>query len=306
MNLVNLASQVNVSVRQIERWRDAGLVPKPNVNALGRGKGKQSDYPEEAIEMVEATQRLVADGLGLDDVLLHLFVEGYSVWIEKVKACILRNLEPLISIVPENPEGAFIVAEQAGYDPRILTKVKALTASLSKEDRQSFIIVMAARLLGNSENMFESDGCEPKTEDKPAEKTFAEIVVQALGAGPWSPGNPEEALNSLPDVKALREAIQTAGEPELHEVSRFVQSFTKLLSLGCMLGLPLQDYGLEVIKKAFSAMNKPSLVLVLSYVVWAGQHGCRQRSRELTQVFEEALARLQTALESTTIPLATT
>ncbi|MER3390236.1 MAG: hypothetical protein RJQ01_09405 [Microcella sp.] len=81
-----------VSARQIERWRQLDLLPRPARRGLGRGKGSASAYPVEATELATAIASRIRAGERLDFMGLLLFVERLPV----PEAGIRRALTELI------------------------------------------------------------------------------------------------------------------------------------------------------------------------------------------------------------------
>lgn len=85
---------VNPTPRQLKRWRDEGLLPKPLRSWLGRGRGSVSEYPVEALprvvvlaslsrlarEPVQATLLLFAIGDWADEVRLK---RSHHAWLQQ-------------------------------------------------------------------------------------------------------------------------------------------------------------------------------------------------------------------------------
>lgn len=68
-----------VSEYQLERWRGAGLLPRALRSGLGRGRGSQSSYREEALPMALILANTAGQGRSLHAAALELFMFGYPV-----------------------------------------------------------------------------------------------------------------------------------------------------------------------------------------------------------------------------------
>jgi hypothetical protein len=111
-----------VRPRQLERWRQAGMLCRPTVTHLGRGRGTSSAYPYCAAERCIEITGLMAEHRNLRDVLLVLFLRGREVDLEVVRAAYVAQTHDLEDGIREaaalRPSGhpledAFDVAEPA-------------------------------------------------------------------------------------------------------------------------------------------------------------------------------------------------
>lgn len=72
-------SGIKVTTRQLQDWRQAGLIPSPSVRHLGRGRGTVSSYPKGTVPQVVAVARVLASDRSLDRAVLRLFASGHPV-----------------------------------------------------------------------------------------------------------------------------------------------------------------------------------------------------------------------------------
>ncbi|MFJ1589141.1 hypothetical protein ACIOD0_02650 [Kitasatospora albolonga] len=79
--LIDHARQLGhvVSVKQLESWRRAGLLPRNTSRSLGRGRGSTSVPADEAFGLVVALARLARRGNRPSHLALALFGEGHPV-----------------------------------------------------------------------------------------------------------------------------------------------------------------------------------------------------------------------------------
>jgi hypothetical protein len=94
--------RIRVTPRQLERWRQAGILQPPMRHGLGRGPGSASSYPDAAIEQAAVLAGLVRRGQPLGDVALVLFarrrwcqedavIAGYRGCLARMEAEALGN-----------------------------------------------------------------------------------------------------------------------------------------------------------------------------------------------------------------------
>jgi hypothetical protein len=110
-----------VSPRQIERWRQAHLLPGPVRHGLGRGKGSSAAYPPETADhVIRVIQALRATGRRLDLVALVLFAEGDPVDERALRDAFEAAVVEMATRIPGNQEEeGFDRAEAAAvqWDP---------------------------------------------------------------------------------------------------------------------------------------------------------------------------------------------
>lgn len=82
-----------VTARKLERWRQRGLIPRAKRRGLGRHAGSVSVLPDGACDQVEAAAKAVARYRSIDQALLVMFVEGWRVDEQALKAAYVRQLE---------------------------------------------------------------------------------------------------------------------------------------------------------------------------------------------------------------------
>src|SRR5215470_16804556 len=80
-------ARFEVSERQLVRWQNSGLLPRPRRRFLGRGRGSEAVYPEGATQRLLAICRIHQSDQEkrLDYVLWRLWWEGHNVDIKRVR-----------------------------------------------------------------------------------------------------------------------------------------------------------------------------------------------------------------------------
>ena len=84
-------SDFTVSDAQLHRWRSRGLIPRPKVRRLGRGRGTASFYPVGTDLQVIALCELLTTIRNLDLAAMALFFQGYPVSLELLKSILLTT-----------------------------------------------------------------------------------------------------------------------------------------------------------------------------------------------------------------------
>jgi len=107
------ATNVRVSPWQIERWRQAGLLPAASRQYPGRGSGSIASYPPEAVARVVEVAGLVRPRHPLSEVALILFARGRTIPSEVVKRAYCEWLDGLEKWLGSagTPEARFELAE---------------------------------------------------------------------------------------------------------------------------------------------------------------------------------------------------
>jgi hypothetical protein len=80
---------------QIERWRQAGLIPSAKRVGAGRGKGSVATYSNEARNRAVLVAARVKHRRALGDVALELFVEGEAVPLDAIRRALLTHVDAL-------------------------------------------------------------------------------------------------------------------------------------------------------------------------------------------------------------------
>ena len=86
-------SDFTISDAQLHRWRSRGLIPRPKIRRLGRGRGTASFYPVGTDLQVIALCELLATTRNLDLAAMALFFQGYPVSLKLLKSF---SSEPLV------------------------------------------------------------------------------------------------------------------------------------------------------------------------------------------------------------------
>jgi len=86
-------SGFSVSGAQLHRWRSQGLIPRPKVRGLGRGRGATSFYPAGTDLQVVSLCELLKKDRRLDLAAMALFFQGYPVSVELLKRILMETAD---------------------------------------------------------------------------------------------------------------------------------------------------------------------------------------------------------------------
>lgn len=249
--LVNLAAEAGyeVTLRQVDRWREYDLLPRPRRIHLGKGKGTCSEYPREALGQLITLCRLHRTERRLHHLRFALWLEGYSVPPEKLKESIrhilLIPMEKLRGLAPgeDAPEKADNLAEEmAESSPRSKRVRRMKRNTPDPQDWLSLLTNAFQLFLAQNEDdapIFENENYEsPAGKD---ERTLTDILIDGWGlrrattdrigdAEPWLT-NAEEFLctlekRNLPALRKFHEALAQATEADLIQARNDQAFFT--------------------------------------------------------------------------------
>ena len=86
-----------VSVPTLLKWKEAGLLPRPTVKSLGRGRGSTSGWPWTCYRRILTVLTLRARGLDrVRDIRLALWLDGGDIPLHLIRADLHRAAEQAI------------------------------------------------------------------------------------------------------------------------------------------------------------------------------------------------------------------
>ena len=93
------------TVYQLEGWRLTGLLPQPDRQWLGHGRGSTSCYPPEAVPIAVALACNIRPGYPTEKVVLELFLKGFPFSEKAVRAALMWWIGPSRALSEEAAEG---------------------------------------------------------------------------------------------------------------------------------------------------------------------------------------------------------
>jgi hypothetical protein len=103
------AAGIQITDKQIDRWRLEKLLQPPGKAGAGRGRGVRRPAAEGTTQQVLRLHQLLAQDRSVERAAFRLWVEGYEVPLERVRAA-LRKLRPdparLVGLTSENVSNA--------------------------------------------------------------------------------------------------------------------------------------------------------------------------------------------------------
>lgn len=207
--LIDFAQQhgcTEVSHWKLERWHKEDVIPRPQVEHLGQGKGTSSMYPIQTGPQMLAVCRLLKSTRNFDVVRFQLWQEGYRIPLPILKQA-LRQLAILLQWkIPHGEERKYNAVERrlGAFLRNIRNRFfRFLLRQLGKslENLQSFMYLHLSLLYGIP-LIF-----EPSHDDR--ELSLADIFAQGLGL---------EELSFLP--KDLTPDLQRFSDYEVFSITR--------------------------------------------------------------------------------------
>ncbi len=185
-----------VSPRQIERARDAGVVPRTIRKSLGRAKGTSSRYADDAADQIAEAFELKARYGAFDDVLCVLFYRGYDVAEAKLKRAWSRRIEHDLEFLRS-------IADADDTDYQIEANAQRARRQLSRSRRGQG---WGRRLRGRGESSSAVlDG-------------VISVLLRMLLGEPFSPEGAEELLDATA-FSALRNEVFPGVGPMVPDLS---------------------------------------------------------------------------------------
>ena len=98
------ARGLQVTARQLKRWRDAGLLSSPVQQSAGRGRGRPSvGYPPAAVDQATAIVDLLGRRVPLDEMGMAMFLRAAPVSETAVRRAVLAMLSATGTEAEEDP-----------------------------------------------------------------------------------------------------------------------------------------------------------------------------------------------------------
>lgn len=207
---------VHVTRRQLEHWTREGLLPKPVVRSLGRGRGKCSEYPAGALEQLRAAAQWTERRRRFEDVRFELWFEGWPIeenFVRPFLEAVAEDLDETVLKIRELADGApaegFVeLSEMAEAVATETAPPGPLRRARKRVGPSAWSSVMRV-LLEMGSGSFDGTYRDLATgEDEGL------LVERAMGLetartetlddlGPWLTGDPEETLHEISDVMVV-------------------------------------------------------------------------------------------------------
>lgn len=188
----------SVSKNQLHRWRTKGLIPRPQREGLGRGKGTISRYPPGTDEQVIALSKLLSEDRRLELAAVALFFQGYPVSLGLIRDILSKDLsqwegesQDILDSDGLTDKGWKILEEIANrrLKQRALTRARQ---RLRRSSFETFLHILAFILAGKFPDVLS---------ESPELATEMDILKKGLGIEPalksWLDLNDEELRTSI-------------------------------------------------------------------------------------------------------------
>lgn len=248
LSLDDLLQQANaqglpLTREKLHRWRKAGLLPTPDVRSLGRGLGRVSTYPTDALMQVLTIGELLKRSRDLDIARWLLFLDGFPVSMRQLR----KQLSAEISDTLREREEARIAADtdDDAIAQRFLDDIASdakrrgrtplmrhLRKLLGREDAPAFIALVRQMGTGRyEENPFDRD-----------------LAARAFGIVEPVPANGLAWFATFVDPVPVAVALQQADDRtlavarvEFQSVATALRQFADMIpGLGSVLALEMR------------------------------------------------------------------
>jgi DNA-binding transcriptional MerR regulator len=265
---------IRVSPREIERWRQAGLIPQPD--RIYPGRGSRAIYSDKAAAQAAEVAKYLRNGWRLEEIAVPLFLHGFRVGEETVKRAFKAHADHVRYLISRrSPDGdTLTVAEAAGRtllralrgDPRLVQwreRVGGMGAprgAILESAVTNFMHVLLTGEPASEEGMYEffvASGI------KGLLSSMSEILGEELSL---------TELNELITKLDLSEYVRLVDEFSLDDLldarvamSEMVDAAVPLITvLAASLGFPLPDD----LATHVSDIAEPALLFGLPLIAW--------------------------------------
>jgi hypothetical protein len=249
-----------ITARKIERWRKAGLLPRPRRIRLGR-RGTRSEYPPETGRQLLALCRLRRwFPHDLDAIRFGLWYERYRIPIDDVKRSMEQLLNPLLRQLPLDSSDPLATAEQHASHmqskPLRSSSGRRLKQLRNADEMNMVLTAMFQLMLGDV------PGFTAHAEEELGERPLVELFIDVLGLNraqtdrigevkPWLPQDNSQLARDFEDMAmgqflSLPAQLQTLKGANAKQLAQARNDLTRLL------------VGLKQAAKAIEALLGPN------------------------------------------------
>lgn len=234
--LATLPHGKSVTPRQLESWRQADLLPRPEREYLGKGRGTRSLYPPETVEQLQTLLKLRETTDDTHALRTFLWVLGYPVPPERVREsmCALweRTYATILAGVVERgdpAEHADAVIQGEMSRRRSLLNSRSARRGLSKAEQTVVVTQLLTLVLGG--------GWLAGKSAEHDEATLGDLSAQFIGVPhDLLAGGTDNLFRDLTDAgllnaKRLSEVLTTMTTKGVEELLPRVQRWLVLLGL---------------------------------------------------------------------------
>lgn len=247
------AAGVELTRGQLEHWTREGLLPKPIVRSLGRGRGKRSEYPASALEQLCAAAEGVARRRSFEDVKFELWFEGWPIeerFVRRFLEAVAADLDETVMKIRELADGA----PAEGF-----AELSAMAEAVATETVPPGPLRRARKRVGPSALSsvmrvvleMGSGSFEGTYEDLATGEDEGLLVERAMGLerarsdslediGPWLTGDPEETLHEVSGVMTVPIGDQLAAS-DWEEMLQAREEMSRIMAVMVGVGSLMEE-----------------------------------------------------------------
>lgn len=243
------AEGLDLTPEKLHRWRKAGLMPSPELRALGRGLGTSASYPSTALAQALTIGALLQRSRDLKIVRWALFIDGFPISMRLLRAQLREEADRLLAEKIE-----LLVA--AGYSDESDEAAQRFSDRLGRKARRrarSPLFRYVRESLGRTSfmtflDLVERLGSGTQAELEPADQNLVTRIMPGLeGAGldlPRAHSIFTEFMNPTPISLALERASEETlllTRLELVQVAEVLRRAATIVpGLGAALALEIR------------------------------------------------------------------
>jgi hypothetical protein len=263
---------LTVSDAQLHRWQRQGLIPRPKIQGLGRGRGTASYYPADTAQHIIALCELLAEDRRLDLAALALFFQGYPVRVERLKSILMVAADQWETEVGNLVNGTGITSKGAdALDKMVFERLKPSPVTwarghLRKSKFETFIRIL----------IFVGAGRKPDFLEETEESA---ILKKGLGIGTalrtWLRVDDDELRSFIGSVAthfnqaALHMTIQETGDDELNRSkTELLIVWQTLMDLKACFLLLDEKYALGLGRLPDINFTRSSTLVPMMLLIW--------------------------------------
>lgn len=220
------ARGIEVSGRQIERARQAGLLAAAGRHGLGRGTGSRSVRDADELERAVDAFRLLAEHRNYQRALIAMFLQGaHPIDETKLKAALTGRLGDALAWIDKNGRGAVSALDKA-LETAHWIAYRAAKSKLFRELRQ--------RLKARYKPLRSVRTRAVSTAPMQLADLFADVLLVALAGHTTSPDSTRDMLAAFGVTDSLKNPFTGTG-PEHQDIVSTFQERTSQLSFSRLI-----------------------------------------------------------------------
>jgi hypothetical protein len=287
-----------VSPRQIDRWREAGLIPRPPAVSGGRGAGVTRPTPPGTLRQIELLQKLLAQDRSFNRAALRLWLAEFDISIQRVR-------EALDSVAPASVKAEDLASGMNEFAERLERRGNASTRvrDFARNGQLQALFETFSKVLGGK-------AVAPEEARAAAGQLEAVIGVDRgrtetlSGVDPWLQADPIETFDMLRELgDSWISCVREATDGQLMQARSDYRQFEKVVTFVEFLEKTrgANSFGFGALTKSpfgtADAEHKCMMFVMILYLSMQKPE-LTERIGTMADVAEHALNQIQSAMDA--------